>query len=103
LDLTASRAYSDAGGSVLGFAIESTTNQIGLQFQMPLYQGGGISSKVRESVAKLEVVSQTAWISTRRQVAQQVRESYLDVSTAWRASGTGTSPDFERARARIKP
>ena len=78
LDLTASRAYSDAGGSVLGFAIESTTNQIGLQFQMPLYQGGGISSKVRESVAQLEVASQRL-DQTRRQVAQQVRESYLDV------------------------
>ncbi|MGA9031232.1 MAG: TolC family outer membrane protein [Sulfuricaulis sp.] len=78
LDLTASRAYSDAGGSVLGFAIESTTNQIGLQFQMPLYQGGGISSKVRESVAQLEIASQRL-DQTRRQVAQQVRESYLDV------------------------
>lgn len=78
LDLTASRAYSDAGGSVFGFAIESTTNQIGLQFQMPLYQGGGISSKVRESVAQLEVASQRL-DQTRRQVAQQVRESYLDV------------------------
>ncbi|HSD97152.1 MAG TPA: TolC family outer membrane protein [Sulfuricaulis sp.] len=78
LDLTASRAYSDAGGSVLGFAIESTTNQIGLQFQMPLYQGGGISSKVRESVAQLEVASQRL-DQTRRQVAQQVRESFLDV------------------------
>jgi outer membrane protein len=78
LDLTASRAYSDAGGSVLGFAIESTTNQIGLQFQMPLYQGGGISSKVRESVAQLEVAGQRL-DQTRRQVAQQVRESYLDV------------------------
>lgn len=78
LDLTASRAYSDAGGSVFGFAIESTTNQIGLQFQMPLYQGGGISSKVRESVAQLEVASQRL-DQTRRLVAQQVRESYLDV------------------------
>jgi outer membrane protein len=78
LDLTASRAYSDAGGSVLGFAIESTTNQVGLQFQMPLYQGGGISSKVRESVAQLEVASQRL-DQTRRLVAQQVRESYLDV------------------------
>jgi outer membrane protein len=63
---------------VLGFAIESTTNQVGLQFQMPLYQGGGISSKVRESVAQLEVASQRL-DQTRRLVAQQVRESYLDV------------------------
>ncbi len=78
LDLVASRAYSDAGGSVQGFAIESTTNQIGLQFQMPLYQGGGISSKVRESAARFEEANQRL-DQTRRQVAQQVRESYLAV------------------------
>ncbi len=79
LDLVASRAYSDAGGSVQGFAIESTTNQIGLQFQMPLYQGGGISSKVRESAARFEEANQRL-DQTRRQVAQQVRESYLAVT-----------------------
>ena len=78
LDLTASRAYSDAGGSVQGFALETTTNQIGLQFQMPLYQGGGISSKVRESAARLEEANQRL-DQARRQVAQQVRESYLAV------------------------
>ena len=78
LDLTASRAWSDAGGSTQGFAIESTTNLIGLQFQMPLYQGGGISSKVRESVAQLEVANQRL-DQTRRQVAQQTRETYLAV------------------------
>jgi outer membrane protein len=92
LDLTASRAYSDAGGSVLGFAIESTTNQIGLQFQMPLYQGGGISSKVRESVAQLEVATQRL-DQTRRQVAQQVRESYLDVN-----NGVARVQALEQAR-----
>ncbi|MDO8596956.1 MAG: TolC family outer membrane protein [Sulfuricaulis sp.] len=78
LDLTAGRTYSDAGGSTQGFAIETTTNQVGLQFQMPLYQGGGISSKVRESVARLEEANQRL-DQARRQVAQQVRESYLAV------------------------
>ena len=78
LDLTASRSYSDAGGSVQGFALETTTNQIGLQLQMPLYQGGGISSRVRESVARLEEANQRL-DQARRQVSQQVRESYLAV------------------------
>jgi len=78
LDLTASRSYSDAGGSVQGFAIESTTNQVGLQFQMPLYQGGGISSKVRESTALLEQASQQ-FDQTHRLIAQQVRQAYLAV------------------------
>jgi outer membrane protein len=78
LDLSASRAWSDAGGSVQGFAIESTTNQIGLQFQMPLYQGGGIASRVREAAARLEETSQRL-DQTRRQVSQQTREAYLAV------------------------
>jgi outer membrane protein len=78
LDLTASRAWSDAGGSVQGFAIESTTNQIGLQFQMPLYQGGGIASRVREAAARLDETSQRLE-QTRRQVSQQTREAYLAV------------------------
>lgn len=78
LDLTASRAWSDAGGSVQGFAIESTTNQIGLQFQMPLYQGGGIASRVREAAARLDETGQRLE-QTRRQVSQQTREAYLAV------------------------
>ncbi|MBI3571649.1 MAG: TolC family outer membrane protein [Gammaproteobacteria bacterium] len=78
LDLTASRAWSDAGGSTQGFAIESTTNQVGLQFQMPLYQGGAITSRVRESAARLEETSQRL-DQTRRQVSQQARETYLAV------------------------
>ncbi|BAV34253.1 channel protein TolC [Sulfuricaulis limicola] len=78
LDLTASRNWSDAGGSIQGFAIESTTNQIGLQFQMPLYQGGGISSRVREAAARLEETSQRL-DQISREVARRVREAYLAV------------------------
>ena len=78
LDLTASRAWSDAGGSVQGFAIESTTNQIGLQFQVPLYQGGGIASRVREATARLEETSQRL-DQVRREVVQRTREAYLAI------------------------
>lgn len=78
LDLTAGRTYSDAGGSTQGFAIETTTNQVGLQFQMPLYEGGAISSRVRESMARLEEANQRLDLA-QRQVAQDVRESYLAV------------------------
>jgi len=78
LDLTASHSYSDAGGSTQGMAIETKTNQVGLVFQLPLYQGGGLSSKVRESVARLEEATQRLDL-TRHQVAQQVRAAYLAV------------------------
>jgi outer membrane protein len=92
LDLTASRAWSDAGGSVQGFAIESTTNQIGLQFQMPLYQGGGIASRVREAGARLDETDQRLE-QARRQVAQQTREAYLAV-----ISGMARVQALEQAR-----
>jgi outer membrane protein len=92
LDLTASRAWSDAGGSVQGFAIESTTNQIGLQFQVPLYQGGGIASRVREATARLDETGQRLE-QTRRQVAQQAREAYLAV-----ISGMARVQALEQAR-----
>lgn len=92
LDLTASRAWSDAGGSVQGFAIESTTNQIGLQFQMPLYQGGGIASRVREAAARLDETDQRLE-QARRQVAQQTREAYLAV-----ISGMARMQALEQAR-----
>jgi outer membrane protein len=78
LDLTASRAWSDAGGSTQGFAIESTTNQIGLQLQMPLYQGGGVSSRVREAAARHDEAGQRLNLA-HREVAQRVREEYLSV------------------------
>jgi outer membrane protein len=78
LDLTASRAWSDAGGSTQGFAIESTTNQIGLQLQMPLYQGGVVSSRVREAAARHDEAGQRLDLA-RREVAQRVREEYLAV------------------------
>jgi outer membrane protein len=78
LDLSAAHLYSDAGGSQQGFAIESTTNQVGLIFQMPLYAGGAVSSKVRESYARREEASQRL-DQARRTVAQRTRESYLAV------------------------
>ncbi|OGI53000.1 MAG: hypothetical protein A3B81_01855 [Candidatus Muproteobacteria bacterium RIFCSPHIGHO2_02_FULL_65_16] len=78
LDLTASRSYSDAGGSTLGYGSETTTNQVGIQLQVPLFQGGGVSSKVRESYARQDEAAGRL-DQARRTAAQQARESYLAV------------------------
>lgn len=80
LDLVASRTYSDAGGGVFGTAIESTTDQIGLQLQVPIYQGGFVSSKVREGVARREQ-ARDALTLTKRQTTRQTREAYLAVTS----------------------
>jgi len=80
LDLTASHTYSDAGGSTQGFAIESTTNQVGLVFQWPLYAGGSGSSRVREAFARREEARQKLE-AARRSSDQQARNAYLEVQT----------------------
>lgn len=78
LDLVASRSYSDAGGSVFGTPIESTTDQIALQLQVPLFQGGNVASKVRESLARRDEARESLE-QTRREVRRQAREAYVAV------------------------
>lgn len=80
LDLIAARTYSDAAASAQGIGIESTTNQVGLQLNVPLFQGGYVQSKVRESVARREQ-ARDVLILTRRQTARQAREAYLAVTS----------------------
>jgi len=54
------------------------TTQIGLQLTIPIYQGGGINSKVRQSISNRERSAQDLE-NTRRTVAQSVRQSFLGV------------------------
>jgi outer membrane protein len=93
LDLTASRSYSDAGGSVNGTPIETAANQIALQFQLPLYQGGDVSSKVRESAARLDEADRRLELA-RRQAAQQARDAYTAVM-----HGAARVQSLEQARS----
>lgn len=81
LDLVASRVYSDTGASTIGFGYETITNQIGLQLNVPLYQGGYVNSKVRESVARREQARDTLAL-TERQTTRQTREAYLAVTSS---------------------
>ena len=96
LDLIASHNYSDQGGSAFGFASESTSNQVGVQLQLPLYAGGATQSTVRESVAREDQARQTLE-QTRRDVVRQTREFYLAV-----ASGAAQVQALEQARVSTK-
>jgi len=80
LDLVAARIYSDAGASVVNLGIESTTNQVGLQLNVPIYQGGYVQSKMRESVARREQARDNLSLA-RRQTTRQTREAYLAVTS----------------------
>ncbi len=76
VDLVASYGRTDinsTGGDVdSGF--------IGLNFNLPLYQGGRTSSEIRESFQRWDASTQTLE-DTKRQVVQQTRSLYRDIET----------------------
>jgi outer membrane protein len=78
LDLTAS--YTDNHGQATGVVtgLNTTAGVIGLQFALPIYQGGAIDSKVREASANLEK-SRFDLDNARRQATLDARSAYLGV------------------------
>ena len=80
LDLIASHNYSKSGSVFFPGTTEYTSNQVGVQLQVPLFQGGATQSKVRASLAREEQARQTLE-QTKRQTTQQSRESYLAVTS----------------------
>ena len=60
-------------------AADSTNYNIGLQFSIPLYAGGNVSSLVRQAVASREKAQQDLE-STRRTSALSARQSFLGVT-----------------------
>lgn len=77
LDLSAS--YNDSRNSAFGGAtVDSRTTVVGLELGWIAYQGGAVSSRIREAVANLERARQELE-NTRRQAALDARQSYLGV------------------------
>ena len=70
--------YANSGANSIGSDVKAFV--VGLQLNVPLYQGGGISSRVREAVAGQERARQDLE-SARRTVAQQTREAFLGVTS----------------------
>ena len=83
LDLVGSYADSNnptvALGGAIGPSLGTKLTQVGLQLSIPLYQGGGTQSKVRQALANKNKAEQDLE-NTRRTVAQSVRQSYLGVT-----------------------
>lgn len=81
LDLVLSRATNYSSGSLSSPADLSThvnSNQAGLQLNIPLYAGGAMQSRIRESLALAEK-AQDELTLTRRTVVTQVRQAYSGV------------------------
>ena len=71
---TGSSASSTSATSPAGADV--TTSTIGLQFALPLYQGGGIDSREREAAA-LSLKSKDDLENARRTAAVSTRQNYL--------------------------
>jgi outer membrane protein len=76
LDLVASHGYNKNGSVFSPLTYEYTTNQVGVQLQVPLFSGGITQSKVREAVARHEQ-SRAALEQARRTITRMTREAYL--------------------------
>ncbi len=75
IDLQASHGYTDTGGLL---SRESTEDSVGVQLQMPFYQGGILSSQIRQSGYQYnrarELLDQQS-----RSTERQARSAYLNV------------------------
>jgi outer membrane protein len=76
VDLVAN--YTQNNGVNFGIGTDSTNKSIGVQLNMPLFQGGVVNSRWREAEANRERARQELE-NARRNVAQQTRQAYLGV------------------------
>lgn len=78
LDLVANYSKNSASGSSFGVGSDTTNKSVGVQFNLPLFQGGAVNSKLREAEANHERAKQDLE-NARRNAAQQTRQAYLGV------------------------
>jgi outer membrane protein len=98
VDLVASFNQGYAGAAATtgangAFASESRLGLIGLQLNVPLYQGGAISSRVRQAVSNQEKARQDLEFA-RRSAQLQAQTSFSGVT-----NGVGQVKAFEQALA----
>ena len=80
LDAVGSLTENYANSAANGIGSDIKALVVGVQLNVPLYQGGGISSRVREAVAGQERARQDLE-SARRTVALQTRQAFLGVTS----------------------
>ncbi|MDO9052400.1 MAG: TolC family outer membrane protein [Gallionella sp.] len=78
VDMVANYAKSYANGGSFGVGSDSSNKSIGVQLNLPLFQGGAVNSKWREAEANRERARQELE-NTRRSVTLQTRSAYLGV------------------------
>jgi outer membrane protein len=76
--MVANYSKNYANGGSFGVGSDSTNKSLGVQLNLPLFQGGAVNSKWREAEAHRERASQELE-NARRSVALQTRSAYLGV------------------------
>ncbi len=74
--------YSDqtgVGGAITGRGIDLTSKSIGVQVNLPIFQGGSTQSRVREAIANQEKARHDLE-NAHRNTVLQVRQHYLNVT-----------------------
>ena len=85
LDLNASSNYRDTGIGVV--PIERYDNEIGVQLNIPLYQGGAVNSRTREARNRFQEATE--------QLQQEIRSAEFETRNAYR----GVMTDIAQVRA----
>ena len=78
LDLVASHSQNSNSSYLTTGTVTSQT--LGLQLNLPIYQGGSVNSKVREALANQEKARQDMELGNR-QAALQTRQAFLGVTS----------------------
>jgi len=78
LDIVGQKSYSSQSDSSFGGSSKIQQETIGFQFNLPIYSGGSVQSKTRESEFRLDQAMQNEE-QQRRSVVRQSRESYNGV------------------------
>ncbi len=78
LDIIAQKNYSSQSDSNLSGGSQTHQELVGLQFNLPIYAGGAVSSRTREAGYRLDEVMQ-AEEQQRRTIMRQTREAYNSV------------------------
>jgi outer membrane protein len=81
LDMVASYGDSHSDGGVNGIGSDQETWTLGFQLEVPIYQGGSVSSKSREAVANQQKAREDLE-QIRRTIDLQTRQAYLNVASA---------------------
>lgn len=79
LELVGTRTRNDDEGSITGPGIRTDSTVMGLQLNVPLFQGGFVSSRTEEAAHRYSAAEQDFEV-TRRATERQARASYLGVT-----------------------